>query len=135
MEENRYRLRKDSRIIGYMRRLGNQSLYYSKDSFWWTGRELSYDQIDEWCGYKDKNLRYIFEWDLIKFKVDPDGPYQEGVVLWEVKAQRFVIRHLWEELYFPFVSNGLALFQEADLEIYSYLFINPDLRDQLGLSE
>lgn len=133
MDETRYRLRNGSRIVGYMRKMGSSALFYSKDAFWWTGRELQYEQIDEWCGFRDKNRRFIFEWDILRFKIDPDGPTEEGVVLWEANRGRFVIRHLQKELYFPFVLDDLELFRPKDLEVFSYLFINPDLQESLGI--
>lgn len=134
-EEKRFRLRRDHQVVGYMRRIGSSSYFFSKDAFWWTGREISYEQIDEWTGYFDKNRTPVYEWDIIKFKIDPDGDYNKGVVLWEQRMKRFVIRQLDEVQHFPFETDGLQLFDQRQLEVFSYLFINPDLRDELGLSD
>lgn len=133
--EKRYRLRQGDHVVGYMRAIDAQSFFYSKDSFWWSGRPLEYSDVDEWTGYVDKNRAPIYEWDIIRFKIDPDGDYTEGVVLWEVTQQRFVIRHLKRELHFPFETDGLQLFDQRQLEVFSYLFINPDLIHELGLDD
>ncbi|KAB2810238.1 YopX family protein [Phaeocystidibacter luteus] len=134
-DEKRFRLRKDERVVGYMRQLGKESYFFSKDSFWWTGRKIQYEQIDEWTGYFDKNRSPIYEWDIIHFKVDPDGQSEEGVVLWESNQKRFVIRKVREAIHFPFETDGLQLFDQRQLEVFSYLFINPELIDDLGLSD
>lgn len=134
-EETRYRLRKGDQIVGYMRQFDGSSVFFSRDRFWWSGRRIDYEQIDEWTGYRDKNRSPIFEWDILRFKVDPDGEYEDGVVLWESNTNRFVIRHIQKSLHFPFETDGLQLFDQRQLEVYSYLFINPDLIDELGLQD
>lgn len=134
-EEKRFRLRRGEKVVGYMRRIGQDSYFFSRDSFWWTGREIDYSQIDEWTGYFDRNKAPIYEWDIIHFKVDPEGEYVPGVVLWEARQKRFVIRKVDEPVHFPFETDGLQLFDQRQLEVFSYLFINPELKDELGLND
>lgn len=118
-----------------MRKIGSDSFFFSKDSFWWSGRAIQYEQIDEWTGYFDKNRTPIYEWDIVHFKVDPEGEDQSGVVLWESNYKRFVIRKVDEALHFPFETDGLQLFDQRQLKVFSYLFINPELQEELGLTD
>lgn len=134
-EEKRYRLRIGEKVVGYMRRIAGDSYFYSRDAFWWSGRALNYEQIDEWTGYFDKNKTAVYEWDILLFKIDPDGEYERGIVLWEDRVKRFVIRKVDEPVHFPFETDGLQLFDQRQLEVFSYLFINPELRDELGLND
>lgn len=133
--ERRYRLRKQNQIVGYMRKINEKSFFYSRDAFWWTGRQIAYDEIDEWTGLLDKNRKPLYEWDIVKFKIDPDGDYCDGVVLWEARNQQFVIRQLDNEVFFPIAIAGLQLFNPRQLEVFSYLFINPELKEQLGIAD
>ena len=96
---------------------------------------MDYNVRDEFVGIRDKNNKHIYEWDLVKYKIDPDEPYREGAVLWQTDRERYVIRDLEEELYMPFEVDGLQMFNPAQLEVFSYLFINPDLQEVLGVSE
>ena len=135
MADCRYRLRMGQKIVGYMRKIHNKSTFYSTDSFWWTGRRINYSEIDEWVGLYDMNRKAIFEWDILNFKIDPDADYNVGVVLWQTDMERFVIRQIDSELYFPFEIDGLQLFDQRQLKVISYLFLNRDLMEELGLEE
>ena len=134
-KEKRFRLRNGQNVVGYMRKINNKSTFYSKDSFWWSGRCISYSEIDEWTGYRDRNRKLIFEWDILKFKLDPDDEPKNGVVLWQEDRSRFVIRNLDDNFYCPFEMDGLQMFQTDDLKVFSYLFLNPDIIRELGLEE
>lgn len=133
--EERYRVRMNREIVGYLRVMNGKSHFFSRDGFWWTGRPLEYNVQDEYVGVKDKNNQHIYEWDLVKYKIDPDEPYREGAVLWQPDQDRFVIRDLEEDLYYPFDVEGLQMFNPMQLEVFSYLFINPDLQELWGLTE
>lgn len=122
--------------MGFMREMGKEKFFYSKDAFWWTGRPIVYSHIDEWTGWKDKNRMFIYEWDIVRCKIDPDSTPVEGVVLWEQTRGRFGIRMLHDDsLFIPLIIDGIQMFDERQIEVFSYLFLNPDLRDQLGLSD
>lgn len=131
--EIRYRLRLGRKIMGHMRKMGNSMLLYSRDSFWWTGREIDYDEIDEWTGLKDKNGRFIYEWDILYFKLDPDAAYHKGVILWEGNSGEFGIRDLEEGAFIPLFIDGIKMFNERQLQVFSYLFLNPELQRKLGV--
>ncbi|MDX5327011.1 MAG: hypothetical protein LPK80_12215 [Bacteroidota bacterium] len=134
-DEKRYRLRKGTEIVGYMRKIGSQSYFYSKDSFWWTGRPISYQHVDEWIGLLDMNRIPIYEWDILKYKIDPDGPYEEGVILWENRSKCFGIQNLAEDVFIPLFLNDIQMFNDRQLQVFSYLFLNPHLMERFGLKE
>lgn len=133
--EPRYRLRFGKDIVGYMRKVAGSMVLYSKDSFWWTGRKIHYDEVDEWTGFKDKNGRYIYEWDILYYKLDPDGDYVRGVILWEGNNEEFGIRNVQDGSFIPLTVDGVKMFDERQLQVFSYLFLNPELQKKLGVSE
>jgi len=134
--EKRYRLRKGQQVVGYCRELPSGTQFFSKDSFWWTGYEIPYSQLDEWTGWKDKNRIPIFEFDIVKCKLDPDGEYQNAAVLWNKTKEQFYLRLLNNDaLHFPLEMNGIALFNPRQMEVYSQLFINPDIMEELGVKD
>ncbi len=133
--EKRYRLRKDEKVVGYMRKINENMVFYSKDAFWWTGRKVHYNTIDEWTGLRDKNRIHIYEWDIVKCKIDPDADYTDGVVLWEEHSKRFGIKAIKEDVFIPLDMDGIQMFNEREIKVYSYLFINPDLKNRLGVQE
>lgn len=133
--EPRFRLRDDDTIVGYMRKIADTMVLYSKDSFWWTGRKISYNEIDEWTGLKDKNGRYVYEWDILYFKLDPDADYETGVVLWEGRNNEFGIRNVSDGAFIPLQVDGVKMFNERQLQVFSYLFLNPDLQKKLGVRD
>lgn len=133
--EKRFRLRQGEKITGYMRKVSDVMVMYSADGFWWTGRPIAYDELDEWVGLRDKNNRHIYEWDLLHFKLDPDDAYSLGALLWEANSQQFGIKGIKEEVFVPLEVNGVPMFNPRQLEVYSYLFINPQLKEKLGVQE
>ncbi len=49
-------------------RMENGQLYYSRDSFWWSGIVIHHDEKDEFCGYRTADSRLIFSDDIVTFK-------------------------------------------------------------------
>jgi hypothetical protein len=133
--EKRFRLRIGNTVVGYMRKISGTSVFYSPDAFWWSGRKIDYNEVDEWTGLKDKNNRYIYEWDILYFKLDPYKDYTRGVVLWENKSETFGIRALDEEVFIPLKVNGVNMFNSRETQVFSYLFLNKELQNQLGVKE
>lgn len=133
--EPRYRLRFGEDIVGYMRKVAGSMVLYSKDSFWWTGHKIQYDEIDEWTGFKDKNGRYIYEWDILYYKMDPDEDYVKGVILWEGNNEEFGIRNVEDGSFIPLTIDGVKMFDQRQLQVFSYLFLNPELQKKLGVGE
>lgn len=135
MSEIRYRLRNGTALAGYLREI-QRSHFFSKDGFWWSGKGIAYIQRDEWVGYKDKNNTFIFEWDILYYKMDPDAPSKRGVVLWQKKSKCFGILDLDDlDVFIPFEMNGVTLFNPRQFEVFSHLYLNPDLMELLGLED
>lgn len=133
--EKRFRLRIDQRVVGYKRETSPRMVFYSKNEFWWNGQEIHHKQIDESTGLFDKNRKLIYEWDIVRFKLDGETRSEEGVVLWHAKDKCFGIKRISEADFIPFEIEGLQLFQPSDLEVFSYLFINRDIMENLGLED
>jgi hypothetical protein len=133
--EPRYRLRNGREVVGYMRKVANSMVMYSRDSFWWTGNKLQYKEVDEWIGLRDKNGRAIYEWDILYYKIDPDGEDQTGVVLWQSRDEVFGICDIHSEVFIPLTVNDIGMFNPRQLKVFSYLFINPELQKKLGVEE
>lgn len=138
MEENperRFRLRQDEHIVGYMRKLSERLIMYSQDGFWWRGHKPNYNEVDEYTGLRDRNNRYIYEWDILEFKIDPDAEYQKGVVLWEGRQKVFGIKDIKQGSFIPLFVEGIAMFNPRELKVFSHLFLNPELKEQLGVRD
>lgn len=135
MDEKRYRLRIDQKIMGYMRQVSANYQFYSINGLWWTGREIPYKQLDEYTGFKDKNDTLIYEWDIIKFRLEPQGEWREGAVLWNSRDAEYGIKILDDTGFIPLEVKGIRLFEKSDLLVHSYLFINPELVNLLGLDD
>ena len=133
--EKRFRLRQKERIVGYMRKVTKTMVLYSSDGFWWKGHPIEYSELDEFTGLRDQNNTYVYEWDILNYKLDPDGEYRKGVVLWEGREKVFGIKDIEEGHFIPLFMADIALFNPRQLKVFSYLFLNPDLRESLGVKE
>ncbi len=61
----------------------NGQLYYSRDSFWWSGIVIHHDEKDEFCGYRTADGRLIFSDDIVTFKP----------LKWYQRKQYYVVAH------------------------------------------
>ncbi|MCC5916453.1 MAG: hypothetical protein JJU02_03905 [Cryomorphaceae bacterium] len=134
-EEKRLRLRIDRKIVGYQRTVGTRMIFFSKNEFWWNGQPIHHKQLDEFTGFQDKNRVNIYEWDIVRFSLSNETGKEEGVVLWHAKDKCFGIKRLHDTGFVPLEVEGVKIFKNTDLEVFSYLFINPDFMKQLGLED
>lgn len=68
----RYRLRREDRVVGWMRQESSSSCFYSREGLWWTGRPIKWTHRDRCCGLQDVDNRWLHEGDLL---LDVDGPW------------------------------------------------------------
>lgn len=133
--ERRFRLRQEQEIVGYMRKVSERMVLYSKAGFWWRGHKPDYNQVDEFTGLRDRNNQYIYEWDILEFKLDPDEDYLKGVVLWEGREKVFGIKPIDGSSFIPMFVNGVAMFNPRELKVFSHLWLNPELKSMLGVKD
>jgi hypothetical protein len=134
VDERRYRLRSGSEIAGYLRDI-HGTLYYSRDGFWWTGRPVEYEHVDEWTGWKDAKGKRIYEWDLVRY-VDLDNQTSAMyAVLWESNEVLFGLRNVETGQFLPLSIRGVDLFDATRCTIVSHVFINPELMEAWNLQD
>lgn len=131
--EQRYRLRQGQTIVGFMREISSNSIFYSRGG-WWNGQKIDYNEVDEWTGFKDKNGRHVYEWDILRYKIDPDDRNnRKGVVLWQGQRKEFGILDIDVNTFIPLEVEGIKMFSERQLQVYTYLFLNPELKERIGI--
>lgn len=126
-------MRKGEKIVGYMRRVTKTMVLYSSDGFWWRGHKIEYTDLDEFTGLRDKNDKHLYEWDLVNYKIDPDDEYRKGAILWETRQKTFGIKDFEINSFIPLSIDGVIMFNPRQLQVFSYLFINPKLKKALGV--
>lgn len=134
MDERRYRLRAGAEIAGYLRDI-HGTLYYSRDGFWWTGRPVSYEHVDEWTGWKDAKGNRIYEWDLVEYRDIESGSSALYAVLWESTEGVFGLRHVDSGQFLPWAIRGVDLFDASRCAIVSHVFVHPELMAAWNLQD
>lgn len=118
-----------------MRKIGHNTLFFSRDQFWWNGQGIPYDRMDESTGMRDINNRQIFEMDIVEYSMG-EGRHRQGVVLWSRVQKSFILRDLHHPgLSVPLMVEDLELFEPQDLKFKSFLFIHPELMAELGVTD
>lgn len=89
----RYRLRRDGRIVGWMREEPSGQRFYSREGMWWSGRQIKWTHRDRCSGLKDADDRWLHEGDLVK---DVKAPWwsrnQEWLILCDVENGWSLVR-------------------------------------------
>lgn len=75
----RYRLRRDERIVGWMREEATGNRFYSREGLWWSGRKIQWNQRDRCCGLRDVDDKWLHEGDVIQ---SVDGPWWSRKQSW-----------------------------------------------------
>jgi hypothetical protein len=113
------RLRNDEIVVGYLRQEGSRS-YYSRDMSGWSGEEIRFRQTDRCTGYRDKNRRYLFEHDIIRYQAESESIILE-IELDEL-LDKFYLREQGEESFYS--EEWLEDHQySGKIEWLSYTFI------------
>ncbi len=69
-ESNVIRLRQGSQIVGFRKRVQN-TVFYSRDFYAWSGETIPFDQHDQFSGFHDKNNKPVFAGDIIRISSQP----------------------------------------------------------------
>ena len=75
----RYRLRRDTRIVGWMREESTGQRFYSREGLWWSGRKIVWSQRDRCCGLQDIDDKWLHEGDIVQAV---DGPWWRKRARW-----------------------------------------------------
>lgn len=62
----RYRLRREGRIVGWMREELTGQRFYSREGLWWSGRKIKWTHRDRCCGLQDIDNRWLHEGDFVQ---------------------------------------------------------------------
>lgn len=131
----KFRLRLDSRVVGYAEETPKGMLFKGKDALWWMQGKPNYNQVDEAIDIKDNLHRDIYELDIVAYRINDNKPYRKGVVLWEQKQKKFGLYDIESKHFTHFFIEDLCLFKSDAVEIISHLFNHPKLEQELGLSD
>lgn len=128
---NKYRLRLNKRIIGYVEETPDGLLFKGREGLWWMRGKPNYNQIDHFVGFQDKFHRDIYENDLVNYRINNEIQMRKGVVLMNEKLNSLGIIDINSKHFTNLFINGICLFQTEKLEIYSHLFNHPELEKRL----
>lgn len=130
--ENKYRLRLNSRIIGYAEETQDGLLFKGREPLWWMRGKPNYNQIDKFVGIQDKFHRDIYEQDLVNYRINAHEQMRKGVILTNEATDNFGILDLESQHFTHLFISGICLFQSEKMEIYSHLFNHPELEELLN---
>lgn len=89
----RFRLRRNDRIVGWMREEVTGQRFYSRDGLWWSGRKIQWTHRDRCCGWRDIDDRWLHEGDLIRLSVRPWWPFRaQWLILCDEKSGWSAVR-------------------------------------------
>ena len=129
----KYRLRLNSRIIGYAEETQDGLLFKGREPLWWMRGKSNYDQIDQFVGIQDKFHRDIYEMDLVNYRINAQDQMRKGVILSNEATDQFGILDLESQHFTDLFVSGICLFQSEKMEIYSHLFNHPELEALLDI--
>lgn len=127
---NKYRLRLNSRIIGYAEETEDGLLFKGREPLYWMRGKPNYDQIDQFVGIQDKFHRDIFENDLVNYRLNATSQMRKGIIRLD-KDQSFGILDLESKHFTQLFLGEICLFHSEKMEIYSHLFNHPELEKMI----
>lgn len=123
----KYRLRLNSRIIGYAEETQDGLLFKGREPLWWMRGKPNYNQIDKSTGIQDKFHRDIYENDLVNYRLNAESQMRKGAILWDENAKSFGIFDLESKHLTQLFVGEICLFISEKMEVYSHLFNHPEL--------
>jgi len=92
----RYRLRREGRIVGWMREEQTGQRFYSREGLWWSGRKIKWTHRDRCCGLKDADDRWLHEGDLVKDLKSPWwSRHHQWLILCDERTGWSLVRNGW----------------------------------------
>ena len=129
---NKYRLRLNSRIIGYAEETEDGLLFKGREPLWWMRGKPNYDQIDQFVGFQDKFHRDIYENDLVNYRLNAASQMRKGVIQINKATQNFGILDLESQHFTHLFLEEICLFHSEKMEVYSHLFNHPELEKEFN---
>lgn len=131
-QKNKYRLRLNSRIIGYAEETDDGLLFKGREPLWWMRGKPNYSQIDKFVGIQDKFHRDIYENDLVNYRLNAVSQMRKGIILLAEKEKSFGILDLESRHFTHLFLGEICLFNSEKMEIYSHLFNHPELENEFN---
>lgn len=131
-QKNKYRLRLNSRIIGYAEETEYGLLFKGREPLWWMRGKPNYNEIDKFVKIQDKFHRDIYEKDLVNYRLNAASQMRKGIILYDEKEKSFGILDLESKHLTHLFFGEICLFQSEKMEIYSHLFTHPELEEEFN---
>src|SRR5690606_10261348 len=132
-QKNKYRLRLNSRIIGYAEETEDGLLFKGREPMFWMRGKSNYNYIDKFVGIQDKFHRDIYENDLVNYRLNAVSQMRKGIIRLDEKENSFGILDLESKHFTQLFLGEICLFRSEKMEIYSHLFNHPELKVDLNL--
>lgn|SRR5690606_3634346 len=125
--ETKYRLRLNSRIIGYAEETAEGLLFKGRESLWWMRGKPNYNEIDRFVGIQDKFHRDIYENDLVNYRINSEFQMRKGIILYSQNEKSYGVLDLESRHFTQLFLGEICLFRSEKMEIYSHLFTHPEI--------
>lgn len=129
---NKYRLRLNSRIIGYAEETEDGLLFKGREPLWWMRGKPNYNEIDKFVKIQDKFHRDIYEKDLVNYRLNATSQMRKGIILFDENEKSFGILDLESKHFTHLFFGEICLFHSEKMEIYSHLFNHPELEEEFN---
>ncbi len=126
---NKFRLRLNTRIIGYAEETADGLLFKGREGLWWMRGKPNYDKVDYFIGLQDKFHRDIYENDLVSYRLNSENQMRKGLIMRNKRDGSFGITDLESKHFTQIFVDEICLFQSEKMEVYSHLFNHPELEE------
>ena len=124
-----FRLRINSKIVGYMKLYNNGRREFSNDQFWWHGNIIEYETKDLFSGQKDKNNRPLFEHDIVLMRTtSKTHPKANCLLEYNEDRQSFILLELETNDEYELFANEVPIFHKSELTFIGFSF--PEILEQ-----